>query len=812
MILEQNKENVELYGDVQQNKVSIDPKNIEHVITILSSNLYSNPTESFLRETICNAVDSHKEAGSTEPVVLLFKQTDALKYDVIIRDYGTGISPERFNQIYKFIGSSTKRDSNDYIGSFGIGRFSALSVSNVVHITSYYEGTAYCYIMAKNGGGIDIDLISKIKTEEHNGVEIKIETDNESLDNYANAIPYLYCIPNLYIQFEGQRETGYMSSSYNLIKAIDAFNDKKEAIFDNFKVISAAGNNTLEPKIILGNVLYRVDLKYVLPLPAPFDKLKGYRYCDTPFSNILIPFEIGTLDITPNREALIYSERTVNALKEGYVKAFTELKKRFIDDINTCTNIVEWYYRTKDCLFFLKFPDGSTGELKIGDLFGARSFDVPYKGKKRSHDVENTVWTILHMRLSTLPFSFIVQQGEILNTYNRKKLDLQDLIKTDRHGGYNPDRVQFVITSKDNFGNLAKTYAKEKYSSNGDLKYYVFMPKYSLREMYEDMRKYQEDSYDTDKKVTKDCLFVCKEFLKAFSDRVVYDDIMNSQEFLDWKEARKSNATPAVKRTSTDPYRVYISASSSDRSSYYYGINDWKTDIKKVDEIIDWTVQATSDKNCRTRAIIYGELHSPYWTLLKAFIELENKNMESFIRRFIIVKAAANNIAKHFKDLPRKFIPVEDFIYQMKGFQKYLTYRKFIKGIYDTNYDSNRAYILTNISDNIIEADAKKLIEAIKYQQKIQTVNLYLNSEHVSALNDSLDKFKEHGEVYDMDLVEAYKTYDKYAKALQRVVDLYDSKIMSNVLFVYFCMKNKLFRMNFEQYDKIKNLLKFKVQ
>ena len=119
MILEQNKENVELYGDVQQNKVSIDPKNIEHVITILSSNLYSNPTESFLRETICNAVDSHKEAGSTEPVVLLFRQTSGSKYDVVIRDYGTGISPERFDQIYKFIGSSTKRESNDYIGSFG---------------------------------------------------------------------------------------------------------------------------------------------------------------------------------------------------------------------------------------------------------------------------------------------------------------------------------------------------------------------------------------------------------------------------------------------------------------------------------------------------------------------------------------------------------------------------------------------------------------------------------------------------------------------------------------------------------------------
>ena len=118
MILEQNKEKIQTYGDVQQNKVSIDPRNAEHIISILSSNLYSNPEESFLRETISNAVDSHKEAGTTDPIILLFKANGS-KFDIVVRDYGTGISPERFDEIYRYIGSSTKRDSNAYIGSFG---------------------------------------------------------------------------------------------------------------------------------------------------------------------------------------------------------------------------------------------------------------------------------------------------------------------------------------------------------------------------------------------------------------------------------------------------------------------------------------------------------------------------------------------------------------------------------------------------------------------------------------------------------------------------------------------------------------------
>jgi hypothetical protein len=81
MILEQNKEKIQTYGDVQQNKVSIDPRNAEHIISILSSNLYSNPKESFLRETISNAVDSHKEAGTTDPIILLFKANGS-KFDI----------------------------------------------------------------------------------------------------------------------------------------------------------------------------------------------------------------------------------------------------------------------------------------------------------------------------------------------------------------------------------------------------------------------------------------------------------------------------------------------------------------------------------------------------------------------------------------------------------------------------------------------------------------------------------------------------------------------------------------------------------
>lgn len=432
MIIDNSHSDIKVVGDIKEFKTSIDPKNLEFITTLLSSNLYSDPEQSFIREIVSNAWDSHVEAGTTNtPVIIKFGCGES-RY-ITIRDYGTGLSPERFKEVYCNIGSSTKRESNEFIGGFGIGKYSSLACSNTVYITSYYEGTAYYYIMVKSGNSITTNLVEQRPTTEKNGVEVTIK--NINFNNFEKALSCIVFFPNIYIVAASNA---------------DSINNTKIKRFKNF----AAASMTINSKLLLGNVLYPCNNSLLSSEARAFMN-------DISNTGIAIKFDVGELNITPNRENIIYSSDTVNKINDRILAAKKELhalidKKvaKDYDDIieyaNMLSRSIFYYPITDEVKTYTSYHYDDAVRVFSSDLGG-----LTYKGVDLKTEI-NKINNILGL---TLPnFKGIVYDDRV---YNRKPPYAVAEYATIR------SKNILVLNEKARLISSAKVYLRKEYNNYG---------------------------------------------------------------------------------------------------------------------------------------------------------------------------------------------------------------------------------------------------------------------------------------------------------------------------------------------------------
>ncbi len=133
---EKNKKVVQSH-DFDAVDCTIDAEDMRYVASLLRNN-YSNPTLAVVREITANALDAKSAAGSARPIEVSVPST--MNPHFCVRDFGGGLSQDDIFGLYSKYGKSTKRNSNNYIGAFGIGKFAPLSYGNNFTIVSYNGG------------------------------------------------------------------------------------------------------------------------------------------------------------------------------------------------------------------------------------------------------------------------------------------------------------------------------------------------------------------------------------------------------------------------------------------------------------------------------------------------------------------------------------------------------------------------------------------------------------------------------------------------------------------------------------------------
>lgn len=543
MKFNQDGTEVQLEGDIENNKVSIDTANIDFIVTILSTNLYSNPIQSFLRETVSNGWDSHVEAGVDEPVILELGTTSEGQDYCKIQDFGVGLSPERFNNVYRNIGSSTKRSDNSQIGGFGIGRFSALAYSEMVNITSIYDGIEYSYLMYKDGNSISIDLLHQKETNNRNGVSVQVNVKNSDMGAFVRGIKeQLPFFENLYVDTSNLQcppNQHSMSIQYEgYIAAMKQFNESVIKKYNSFNVTSA-GNNGRGITLLLGKVVYPLNIGTIRE-----------NYLDT-LGNIPISlrFDIGELQVTPNREQVLYTDKSIELIKEKLKLAKEEIQvlidaktkqdytslDKYVESLgNTVT--IELINQDQHLVTFNITNNNSNSTLN----------GVSYN-KKTFLDNYNAI-----MGFQFFPTSFVVNNGKLVNMeaaqYNYK-ISLNN-IKGDFTG--------YKFGQKSDFNNATKAWIRDSFKNNTRFLYPISSSKRYLRSFFKEIRAkskgntYRANKFTFDSKIFKVIARYCINNLvkipvitdssvpQSYLDKLKADmkakRLLNAKAGIDWKE------------------------------------------------------------------------------------------------------------------------------------------------------------------------------------------------------------------------------------------------------------------------------------
>lgn len=157
---------------VESGTMGFDPEGAAHIMSMLSS-MYEDEPQSVLREYTSNARDSHVAAGNPDPVHVTLPS--ALHPTLTIEDWGLGLSLDEVRDVYSRYGASTKRDSNNQIGGFGIGAKSAFTVGSQFTVTATKNGETTITTFSLDGDDTPVfDVAEHFVSDAPNGVRVDI--------------------------------------------------------------------------------------------------------------------------------------------------------------------------------------------------------------------------------------------------------------------------------------------------------------------------------------------------------------------------------------------------------------------------------------------------------------------------------------------------------------------------------------------------------------------------------------------------------------------------------------------------------------
>ncbi len=302
MKLAQAPQDVAVQGDFKTSDFNVG--DVAFIVDLFADKIYTNKVRAVLRELSCNAHDAHVVAGTTDIPFDIHLPTKLEPY-FTIRDYGTGLSDAEVRSIFCGIGISTKRDSDDVIGCFGIGSLSPYALGDSFTVRSYHNGVMRTYNCYRDDQRNPVvALLTEVETDEKNGLEISVNVEpkigHSGCTDWSEEAVFVY------------RHWKGTSFAINDGTVLEKLQNRNYQVKGDFYGMTGDYGKLCA---VMGNIAY--DMSEVVE-DYQWRHMSGY-----------IEFDMGELDFDTARENLSITEKTTDAVKAK----LSQVKSSIVKDI-----------------------------------------------------------------------------------------------------------------------------------------------------------------------------------------------------------------------------------------------------------------------------------------------------------------------------------------------------------------------------------------------------------------------------------------------------------------------------------------------
>ena len=301
MKLDTAPQDVAVHGNFETSDFAVG--DVAFIVDMFADKVYTHKERAIIRELSCNAHDSHVMAGTTDVPFKVHLPTP-LESWFSIRDYGTGLSDHEVRTIFAGIGISTKRDSNEVIGCFGIGSLSPYALTDSFTVKSYTDGTCRTYNCYRDENRKPVvALLTETQSDEPNGLEVSLSVDGR-VSAFQEEAEYVF------------RFWDGTLPDINNKHVVDACkNQREEYIFkdDDFGLSSGYGSMYA----VMGNIAYKIPDEICY-----FDRVHGY-----------LKFDLGELEFDTARENLSITDKTKQTVNDKFKSVKSRLAAIAIQQI-----------------------------------------------------------------------------------------------------------------------------------------------------------------------------------------------------------------------------------------------------------------------------------------------------------------------------------------------------------------------------------------------------------------------------------------------------------------------------------------------